>query len=196
MWPEMFEFLSTVIAAACCSAAVKLADDYLDMDYDAIAGKPNWAEILDRGTMLYAMFLLALAAGINATLSLSLFFASYIVGMFSCLRDKFPSRLNGFQESMLAFTAGIILFGWNQMMFSVCFVAAVQLFDDYLDAQSDQLAGQRNLANRLGKVECIVVFLLCTILAWDFDNQLFFPALAGTTIVYLLSSRLERVQVW
>ncbi|MDF2569333.1 MAG: hypothetical protein K0R55_937, partial [Sporomusa sp.] len=63
MWQEIFNFLSTAAAVACCSAAVKLADDYLDREFDAIAGKTNWAEILGQGTMLYAMFLLALAAG-------------------------------------------------------------------------------------------------------------------------------------
>lgn len=196
MWPEIFEFLSAVIAAACCSAAVKLADDYLDKEYDAIAGRANWAEVLDGGTMLYAMFLLAVAAGFNASLSLSLFFGSYIVGMFSCLRDKFPSRLNGFQESLIAFTAGVVLFGWDSMLFAVSFVSAVQLLDDYIDSRSDQLAGQRNLANRFGRLECFIAFLLCSVLAWEFDDRLFFPALIGTTLIYLLSFGKERQQVW
>lgn len=195
MWPEIFEFLSTVIAVVCCSAAVKLADDYLDQDYDAVVGKPNWARILEQGTMLYAMFLLALAAGINASLSLSLFFASYIIGMFGSMYERFPSRLTGFQESLLACIAGIILFGWSNMLFAVSFVLAVQLFDDYIDARSDQLAGQRNLANRFGRMECIIVCLACIMIAWRVNDYLFLPVFTGTAIIYLLSFRYERVRI-
>lgn len=195
MWPELFEFLSTIIAVACCSVAVKLADDYLDKEYDSVVGKANWAEMLEQGTMLYAMFFLAVAAGVNASLSLSLFLSSYIVGMFSSMHEKFPSHLNGFQESLLALTAGIVLFGWNNMLFSLSFVLAVQLFDDYLDAQSDQLAGQRNLANRFGRIECVVVCLLCIIISWEVNERLFIPALVGTTIIYLLSCRYEKVRI-
>lgn len=195
MWPEIFEFLSATIAVVCCSAAVKLADDFLDKEYDSIAGKTNWAEMLDQGTMLYAMFFLALAAGINPSLSLSLFLGSYIVGMFSSMGDKFPSRLNGLQESLLAFIIGIVLFGWSNMLFSMSFVLAVQLFDDCIDAQSDYFAGQRNLANRFGRIECVVACLLCIMVAWEVNSQVFIPALAGTAIVYLLASRYEKVRV-
>ncbi|WP_425060969.1 hypothetical protein SCACP_17350 [Sporomusa carbonis] len=195
MWPEIFDFLSTTAAVMCCSAAVKLADDYLDKEYDCIAGKNNWAEFLGRGTMLYAMFLLALAAGINAALSLSLFLGSYIVGMFNSMRERLPSRLNGFQESLLVFTIGTVLFGWNYMLFSLSFVSAIQLFDDYIDARSDCLSGQRNLANRFGCVECFVIGLMCALGAWNLNEQLFVPAMAGTIIVYLASLHYEGVRI-
>lgn len=195
MWPEIFEFLSTTLAVACCSVAVKLADDYLDKEYDAIVGKTNWAEIFDNGTMLYAMFFLALSAGINAPLALSLFLGSYIIGMFSTMHNKFPSRLNGFQESLVTFTIGIVLFGWNNMLFSLSFVFAIQLFDDYIDAHSDYLSGQRNLANRYGKIECLLVGLICAMIAFGQNEQLFMPALIGVAIVYLLSLRLNKVRI-
>lgn len=195
MWPEVFDFLSTAIAVACCSAAVKLADDYLDKEYDAIAGKTNWAEFFDKGAMLYAMFLLALAAGINTPLSLSLFLSSYIVGMFNNLRDKFPSRLNGFQESLVAFTMGLLLFGWNYMLFSLTFIFALQLFDDYIDAYCDCLTGQRNLANHYGKLECLFAGLICTLLAWGWNDKLFIPAFVGTTVVYLSSIYFTKVRI-
>lgn len=195
MWPEISEFLVTATAVACCSAAVKLADDYLDKEYDTVAGKTNWAEHFDKGTMLYAMFLLALSAGINAALSISLFLSCYIVGMFSHMRDKFPSRLNGFQESLIAFAIGILLFGWNNMVFSLSFVFALQLFDDLIDARSDQLTGQRNLANRYGRMECLLAGMICTLIAWGGNEKLFIPAFMGTAIVYILSLRFERVRI-
>lgn len=184
-----------MVAVACCSAAVKLADDYLDKEYDTLAGKTNWAGFFDKGTMLYAMFLLALAAGINASLSLSLFLGSYIVGMFNNMRDKFPSHLNGFQESLIAFIFGLLLFGWSYMLFSLTFILALQLFDDYLDAASDFLTGQRNLANRYGKMECLLAALICTLVAWAWDDKLFVPAFIGTTVVYLASLYFAKVRI-
>ncbi|SMC62476.1 hypothetical protein [Sporomusa malonica] len=195
MWPEIFEFLSTAAAVACCSASVKLADDYLDKEYDAVAGKTNWAEVLGRGTMLYAMFLLAMSAGINTRLSLSLFLASYIVGMFNSMYEKLPSRLNGFQESLVALIIGVVFFDWNSMLFSLSFVAAVQLFDDYLDAQYDRLSGQRNLANRFGGLECLIMGLICALAAWGINENLFVPAVVGSAVVYISSLSCERVRM-
>lgn len=194
MWLEVFDFLSTVIAVACCSAAVKLADDYLDREYDVVAGKANWAQVLEQGTMLYAMFLLALAAGINTSLSLSLFLSCYIVGMFSTMRDKFPSQLNGFQESLIALMIGLLLFGLHTMIFSLCFTLAIQLLDDYIDAQSDHLVGQRNFANRFGGMECLIASLIFIMTAWGVNEKVFIPALTGTAIVYLLSFYYERMR--
>lgn len=196
MWAEIFDFLTTTAAVACCSAAVKLADDYLDKEYDVIVGKTNWAIIFDKGTMLYAMFLLALSAGINTALSLSLFFSSYIIGMFNNMRLRFPSRLNGLQESLIVFAVGIMLFDWNYMIFSLSFVFAVQLFDDYLDANSDSISGQRNFANRYGKIECLLTCVICLLIAWTGGERLFLPALVGAAIIYLLSFRTGKVGVW
>ncbi len=195
MWPEIFDFLTTTAAVTCCAAAVKFADDYLDREYDAIVGKTNWAEMFDKGTMLYAMFLLALSASIDASLSLSLFLGSYIIGMFNNMRQRFPSRLNGFQESMVAFSVGLVFFGWNYMLFSLSFVLAIQLFDDYLDASSDCVSGQRNFANRYGKMECLLFGVICMLVAWAGGEKLFLPALAGTAIVYLVSLKAGKVRI-
>lgn len=194
MWPETFEFITNMLAAACCAIAVKLADDYLDREYDAMIGKINWAEILDSGTMLYAMVFLALSAGINAPLSLSLFLGSYMVGMFSTLSAKYPSRLNGVQEALIAFAAGIILFGWHYMFFSLCFILAVQLFDDLIDAHNDTSTGQHNLSNRYGKTECALAGLLCTLTAIYLDEQLFISTLFGLVCIYILSFSFAKVK--
>lgn len=194
MWQEIFDFFSIAAAVVFCAAAVKLADDYLDREFDAIAGKANWADRLGRGTMLYAMFLLALAAGINTPLSLSLFLASYVIGMFNSMRTTLPSRLTGFQESLLALLAGMVLFGWNNMFFAFSFVLAVQLFDDCLDIHSDQIAGQRNLAKRFGGLECMVAGAICIVAAWGANEELFLPVVFGSTLVYLGSLGYERVR--
>lgn len=191
MYPEIFNFFLTIIAVVCCSIAIKLADDFLDRETDCIIGKTNWTQVLGQGTMVYAMFFLALAAGINAPLSLALFLGSYVVGMFNSMKDRFPSKLNGFQESFLALAIGLLLFGWSIMLFAVSLVLAIQLFDDYLDARKDSLSGQRNLANKFGHLECLSVGLICFLTAWGVNEVLFYPSVLGTAIVYFASLRFE-----
>ncbi len=193
MWPAMFEWLATALAAGLCSLAVKLTDDWLDRDRDLAAGRPNWAAAIGTGTMVYAALFLTLAAGINAAVSLALFFASYIVGMFNDLGRLFPSRLSGWQESLLVLAAGLILAGWRTMLFSLLFVAAVQLLDDCLDRADDRLAGQRNLACRFGAAECLLAALILLLAAWWLSAGLFGPVCAGVTAVYGLSLRFKGV---
>ncbi|BBB93091.1 MAG TPA: hypothetical protein PKA28_01345 [Methylomusa anaerophila] len=189
MWQEIFDFGSIFFAVVCCSIAVKLADDYLDRVSDLTGGQVNWAERLGPGTMVYAMLFLAIAAGINAKLSLSLFIGSYVVGMFNDLNTLYPSRLTGFYESVLAVVLGMILLGWRMMFFSLCFVFAVQLIDDCIDAYTDRLTGQRNMANHFGKTECMLTALLGFLLAWVAAESLIIPTFIGTASVYMWSMR-------
>ncbi|HWQ62737.1 MAG TPA: hypothetical protein VN521_10520 [Negativicutes bacterium] len=192
MWPTMFD-AATALAAALCALAVKLTDDWLDRDRDLAVGRANWSAALGAGTMVYATLFLALAAGINAAVSLALFFASYIVGMFNDLGRLLPSRLSGWQESLLVLAAGTAVCGWRVMLFAVMFVAAVQLFDDCIDLAGDRLAGQRNFACRLGTAECLLTGLTLMLAAWWLDAALFGPVFAGVALVYCGALRLKGV---
>ena len=185
--------MSEGFAAALCSLAVKLTDDWLDRDRDAAVGRINWATRLGTGTMVYAALFLALAAGINAAVSLALFFASYIVGMFTDLGRRLPSRLTGWQESLLVLVAGAMLCGWRTMLFAGLFVSAVQLIDDCIDLAGDRLAGQRNLACRFGTAECLLGGLTLLLAAWWLDAGLFTPVFAGVAAVYCLDLRAREV---
>jgi len=184
MWPAIFDFSVTTLSVMCCAAAVKLADDFLDYDIDTRMGRYNWAEILGKGTMFYSLILVIIAAGLNATVSMPLFLGSYIIGMFNDLKQRFPSRLSGFQESLVVFVIGFILFGFRNMIFALLFIFAVQLLDDCIDAYSDKLAGYRNLAHRLGLIESLLLAGLCTIGSWWISETLFPPVLCGTILFY------------
>lgn len=192
MWPAMFD-ASAALAAALCAVAVKLTDDWLDRDRDLAAGRANWAATIGSGAMVYAALFLALAAGINAAVSLALFFASYIVGMFNDLGRLLPSRLSGWQESVLVLAAGMAICGWRVTLFAVLFVAAVQLLDDCIDLAGDRLAGQRNFACRLGTAECLLTGLTLLLAAWWLDAALFGPVFAGVALVYCGALRLKGV---
>jgi 4-hydroxybenzoate polyprenyltransferase len=187
VWLETFEFARLTLTVICCAAAVKLVDDFLDQDLDLHAGRTNWAEILGRSTMIYAMLLMVFAAGLNAPISLSLFLGSYIVGMFSDIKRRFPSKLNGLQEMIVVFALGACLFGWQLMLFSLLFVLSVQLFDDCIDRRVDRLAGHCNLAMRLGFIECLLLATMSLLVSWWLNEQLFMPIFCGTAVFYSLT---------
>lgn len=195
MWLEIFEFMKIMIAVIFCSAAVKLVDDYLDRDIDINAGRNNWAESIGNGSMVYAMLLLVIAAGINASVSMPLFLASYIVGMFNDLKSIFPSRLNGFQESLLIMLLGILFFGWNLMFFAVLFILSLQLIDDCLDAHTDRITGQRNFAHHLGVIECVILGIMALLIACWINEQIFWPVFCGTIVFYVILLKYQGAKV-
>ncbi|MCE5286677.1 MAG: hypothetical protein LLG02_12635 [Pelosinus sp.] len=184
MYSVIFDFLAASMAVVCCGAAVKLSDDFLDKEMDIRSGQHNWALTLGSGALFYAIICLIAAAGLNSQVSLPLFLASYIVGMFNDYQHIFPSRLTGLQESLLVLVLGVCLFGLNSMLFSLSFILAIQLFDDCLDIHRDKLAGYRNWAYRFGLAECSLLGALCIILAWYINELTFFSVLCGTVFFY------------
>lgn len=185
MWLAIYSFVITAIAVACCAFAVKLTDDWLDQEHDRLAGRKNWAHQLGIGTMLYAMLLLILSASLQPTVTLSLFLASYIIGMFHDLTSKFPLGLSGWQESTVILLISVILFGCQNTLFSLLFVAGIQLIDDCYDLIGDNMAGQRNFAAKLGRLECFLLASLFLLTAWWLDQEHFFPVTTGVTFSYL-----------
>lgn len=191
----MLDAATAALATALCAAAVKLLDDFLDQDLDRAAGRPNLAAVFGNGSVVYAAVLLGLASGINAPLSLALFFASYAIGMVNELGRLLPSRLSGWQESLLALAAGAYIAGLTTALFALFFVLAIQLLDDCLDLTADRRAGQRNFAVRFGLAECLCLSLAAFLVAWRLDAVLFAPVLAGTALVYIGSTQLKEVKI-
>lgn len=196
MWQVMCECLTGMLAAGCCALAVKLLDDHLDRERDLSCSRPNLANQLGTGSIIYATLLLAIAASLESQLSLGLFFASYCIGMFNDLNRLMPTRLKGWQESGMVFAFGLWLLGWRIMLFAFVFTLAVQLLDDCLDRKTDRLCGQRNLACRLGVVECLLSGLTLLLFAWWLDGRLFLATFWGVGIVYFGILRLQGVKLW
>lgn len=184
MSDRIFELGSVFLAVICCAAAIKLADDYLDYELDYQVKRGNWAEKFGKSTMYYAMLCMLIAAAVHIQISVSLFFSSYIVGMFNDMEKQFPSKLNGLQESLLILLLGGLLVGWQVMFFSLPLVFSVQLIDDCIDLRSDALAGFRNLAYRYGVFECLLLTLLGLLIAWFVNDYLFFPVILAIGVFY------------
>ena len=183
MWQEIFEQLTIIISVIFCAIAVKLVDDFLDYDLDTRTGSHNFTHKLGNGTVVYAMLALAIATSINPIVSIPLFLASYSVGMFSDLKQFFSSGLTGWQESLLVLLCGILLWGWQQMLFSLFFIGGVQLFDDYMDAQAELIDG-RNIANQIGKVECLLLSSITMLTAWQVMEHMFLSVFLGFFLFY------------
>lgn len=185
MLPAIFEFSTTTLSVFFCAIAIKLADDYLDRDLDTLTGRKNWAHFLENGTMFYAMLMLIIAAGLNPLISMPLFLSSYIIGMFNDFTQVFPSKLSGWQESLLILIIGIIIFKWEYMLFSLLFIIAVQLIDDCIDYKIDTMAGHRNFAHKIGIIESLLIAGLAILSAAWLNERIFAPVLCGTILFYL-----------
>jgi len=180
----MSDQIATFFATVFCAIAVKLVDDFLDKEQDNDSGCFNLTTQLGLNSVVYAALFLALAAGLNSKISMPLFLASYIVGMFNTLGHKLPSKLTGLQESILVGLLAILLFGWHRILFALTFITAIQLGDDCVDLRSDHFCGQSNLACRYGLVECFILALSALLLACWLDEEIFLPVLAGSMAVY------------
>lgn len=194
MWPEIFDFITTSLAVSCCAFAVKLADDYLDQEYDKRAGRANFAYVLGKGTMFYAMLLMIIAAALNMKISLSLFLASYIVGMFNDFNTIFPLGLTGWQETSIILLLSSALFGIHLTSFALMIVTAVQLLDDCIDVSIDRRVGQRNFACRFGVFECLLTAILCLLASWWLGEMYIGPVLTGTALSYASVMRWQVVR--
>ncbi|MBP2649494.1 MAG: hypothetical protein H6Q74_319 [Firmicutes bacterium] len=196
MWPAMYNCTAVVLAVIFCAVAVKLTDDYLDIEYDIACHKFNLARYFGSGTVIYAMLFLAVAASFNATVSLMLFMASYAVGMFSDLNTRMPSGLLGWQESILVIIVSVIIYGWQLSGFSLLIIFAVQCLDDCIDLRPDcdNVSGTRNLACRLGVVECGLLGIISVLAAWHIEDSLFLPVIFGIAVVYGVLFWLQEVK--
>lgn len=140
--------------------AIKIMDDFLDVEYDQCLGKKTLALRWGRASLPYGLFLLALGCAISLTYSLTLFFASYAVGMVHVWSEKMPTRLAAFIEMLGAFGTSIWLVGVMPAVWGVTMMATVQLLDDLFDIQKDAYTGQRNTVIRMGMVEATLLLLI------------------------------------
>lgn len=160
-------FLKKFFSVLIIGFAIKIMDDYIDQDIDVIKNEPNLYIALEYGGLPYALLLLSLAAVIDLDAAISLFLSSFAVGMVGNLTVKMPSGLYGFFESIIVILLGIILFK-SEMLSSLFIMAAIQLWDDFLDYENDNMS-KKNLAFLLGKVECLLLAIIFFLLTVFFD---------------------------
>lgn len=184
MWPIIFNpfpykiffgiFLTGIV--------IKIMDDYMDREFDKLINRDNTTKILGSGVLPYALFIFSLACILNPVTAVSLFFASFATGMAGNLNAKMPSGLYGYQEALITIVMGLVLFGVMEMFSSLLLIFAIQLWDDYVDYNSDRYS-IKNWAFILGKNECLLLGIIFFILSVYLD---YFKALSGIFSMWII----------
>lgn len=192
MWHVIYEAFLPFLAVLFTVVSVKFTDDYLDEEQDRLLGKYNFTLCLGKGIPIYGLLSLAVAATLDATVSIPLFLACYILGMCHDTSSHYPLGLTGLQEGLFVLLFGYLWFGWEIFSFSLLFIFAVQCLDDWIDAEKDRHVGKKNFAHSIGKIECILLALICFSLACCMNAHLFFPTLTGFLLTYVVLMKVER----
>jgi 4-hydroxybenzoate polyprenyltransferase len=182
--PAISESIRIFLSVVLCSLAIKLLDDYLDRELDTASGEYNWINCLGEGAVAYSLPFLAISSALHPEIGVSLFLASWTVGMYRDLNVIYPSSLRGWQESLIVMAVGFCFAGWRTMICSLLLAGAVQLADDVIDRYTDQATGIRNLAHRWGAMPCCVACIAFFIGAWFFAAAVFWPVICGIIVVY------------
>lgn len=164
-----FEWGKNLLVVMGTGLSVKLMDDFLDEERDGIAGIRNWAQLLGRSIMAYSLLALAVATALNPAWAVSLFLASYAVGMAHEHGERLPSGLKSYQEAMLALAAGWFLFGPTEMVTSLVLVIFLQAVDDLRDWRQDRELGRQSLVTSLGPVEAVLLAGIMLVLSGSLD---------------------------
>jgi len=173
---------------------IKLMDDWLDVEYDKSVGRTTLAVRLGRAVLPYGLLCLALAMALASKLALTLFIAAYAIGMGHDLREKMPTRLPGWIESLVALGLAAIYAGWQLASWALFVMLMIQLLDDLMDLQQDRRSGQNNWAQRFGTVEATLAMFICALVAvllMPMETAMVFGALPVVHVVMSLAGGLR-----
>lgn len=178
--------VSKIFAVFLTGLVIKMMDDFIDSEYDDMLGKRNLSNVLGRGILPYAIFIFSLACLLDPRTSIGLFFSSYILGMVTDYNVKMPAGLYGYQESLIVLSLGILLLGFSEITSSLFIMGFVQLWDDLCDYKKEKNCG-KNYVKLLGKVECIILSIICFLSAFYFDAvKTVAASLSAASIVYII----------
>lgn len=159
MWSIIFKITKQILCILFIGIVIKLMDDYIDQDIDKLAGQYNLFNLTHIRIMPYILLIFAIACSFDLNTSITLFFASYSLGMMQSIDTKMFTSLYSYQESILVIILGIFLFGFHDMLSSLFIIAFIHLIDDYLDCDKDKNY-KKNWVFILGKVEVIVLSII------------------------------------
>ena len=188
--------IKKIISIFLTGIVIKIMDDFLDQDIDSLYRKGlNIFLVVEHSVMSYTLLLLSFAFILDPVTSLSLFFASFALGMLTNLTVKMPTGLYGYQESLIIVFVGCILFRTN-MLSSLLIILTVQLCDDFLDFDRDKVT-KKNLAFLMGKTECSLLAITAFLLTLYFDYiKAIFTAISAFSVyivLYIIEMKLSEL---
>ncbi len=181
------DLLRCALACFFTGTAIKLMDDYLDAPCDKMMGKKTWAAELEAAALPYALAALSLGVAAQPAWSITIFWASYALGMRGDLSRPLNLGLTGWQEALILALIAWLVFGWQESLTSWAAMFALQAVDDLIDQRQDRLTGAVNWALRWGSVEtALACALAVTLLIYLHPLKL--------VLVFLISLAVAAVQ--
>jgi len=152
----------TIAAILCVGLAITFLDDFMDLRRDTEFGVPSVAVRLGEATLPYTMVLFALAVAFNMKVAVSLFAASYALGMVFDLNRMLPSGLLGWHESAIVLGIAAFASGPTFILWALAIMSFVQCIDDMIDYNHDAMSGNANVVRRfgIGEVRIVTIGLL------------------------------------
>lgn len=168
-------------------------DDYLDQEVDKLTGKKTLAVRLERAIVPYTLVLFSLAVSLNSSWALSLFWASYILGMGYDLKNYLPSKLKAYQESLLLLIIGIAFLSVKEIISSLFIIFNIQLIDDLIDRKDDSQIYRNNFTYLLGRRQTIILIIIILSLNIYLEFKKTFLVFSITPLItYLLEDRSDK----
>lgn len=180
----MVKIVKTSLAVFLTGVVIKLMDDYLDQEIDRLNERYSLAVRLKRKILPYSLLLFSFAVLCDYELSISLLWASYIVGMGA--NTKSSLGLKVYQELILLLVMGFVLLDRGQFLFALLIILFIQTADDYIDYYREKYINKDNFINylgRLGTLFIVAVSLSCSLIC---DWQLSLVVVFFTLLINLL----------
>ncbi|MGB9839582.1 hypothetical protein [Thermovenabulum sp.] len=182
----LFNLLKKFLSLLFIGIVIKLMDDYLDEDKDNLTNSKNLSHLLKKGILPYSLLLFAIAVIADFNYSISIFMSSYITGMLYNVDEKSNLGITFRAEIIVVLLIGIFMFGVKEMSSSIFLIASVQLLDDYIDYEKDK-PFKKGFAWKIGKAECLMVFILCVLISLYLDYlKTFFSYICLSIILFFV----------
>src|SRR5690554_1297255 len=131
---------------------IKIMDDYLDRDIDRFKEQWNITLIINRGILPYSLVLLIFSLYLNFPEGVSIFAASYLVGMINDLNEKLPTKLYAWQEGIFLIILTTYMSSLKDSISALLIVSSIQIIDDFIDMKKDKYIDNSNIVNKIGKI--------------------------------------------
>ncbi|HHX02245.1 MAG TPA: hypothetical protein GX739_06200 [Firmicutes bacterium] len=171
---ELIVLMPSIGATVLTAIAVKWLDDCIDEKHPTNSVRSGAA---------YSLLAILVAAILDLPLTIALFSACYVIGMFTSMTQKLPSGLPGWLESMLILIFAAVYCGLAATFWSVLVIYSVQLLDDLLDYRLDEQQNRSNVVNDLGVERTIILFSFCFYISVAIEPFLSVLVLSSALIV-------------
>ncbi|MFO7820254.1 MAG: hypothetical protein R6V17_08480 [Halanaerobacter sp.] len=180
----MVKIVKTSLAVFLTGLVVKLMDDYLDQEIDRLNERYSLAVKLKRKILPYSLLLFSFALLCDYKLSISLLWASYIVGMGVDVKSSWGLKV--YQELSLLLVMGFFLLDRRQFLFALLIILFIQTVDDYIDYYREKYISKDNFINYLGRLGTLFIIGVSLICSLIFDWQLSLVVVFCTFLINLL----------